>query len=67
MNLIENRNMKIFNDKNGQISAEMILLIGTILIIVILAGNYIFKISDSINSSLLNLIEKVRDSILYKI
>ncbi|MBZ9571628.1 class III signal peptide-containing protein [Methanobrevibacter sp. TMH8] len=57
----------MFNDKNGQISAEMILLIGTILIIVILAGNYIFKISDSINSSLLNLIEKVRDSILYKI
>jgi len=35
---------KIFQEENGQTSAEIILLMGAILIIVIVAGNYIFKI-----------------------
>ncbi len=61
-----NDNM-IFKEDSGQGSAEMILLIGAILVIVILAGTYIFQISDSINDSLKILLEKGRDSILNKI
>lgn len=57
----------IFKEDSGQGSAEMILLIGAILVIVILAGTYIFQISDSINDSLKILLEKGRDSILNKI
>ena len=33
--------MKDFSDDSGQISAEMILLIGAMLVIVIIAGGYI--------------------------
>ena len=58
---------KIFQEENGQTSAEIILLMGAILIIVIVAGNYIFKIFESMNNSLENLIEKGRESILCKI
>ena len=58
---------KIFQEENGQTSAEIILLMGVILIIVILAGNYIFKIFESMNNSLESLIEKGRESILCKI
>ena len=61
------KNIKLLKEENGQGSAEMILLIGALLIIVIVVGNYIFNISESINDSLKSLIEKGRNSILYRI
>ena len=39
-------------DEKGQISAEMILLIGALLIIVIVAGGYIFGITKSIGGKM---------------
>ncbi|MDR2966809.1 MAG: class III signal peptide-containing protein [Methanobacteriaceae archaeon] len=58
---------KILNDKKGQGSAEMILLMGAILAIVLVAGVYLFNISSTINSSLKKVIESGRDSIINKI
>ncbi|RBQ23569.1 hypothetical protein ALNOE001_08490 [Candidatus Methanobinarius endosymbioticus] len=52
------KSSKIFNEQEGQGSAEMILLIGAIIIIVILVGNYIFQVSEGINENLKELIEK---------
>jgi Flp pilus assembly pilin Flp len=57
----------LLKEENGQTSAEMILLMGIILVIVIIAGNFIFNISENINNSLKDLLEKERNSILYKI
>jgi len=57
----------ILREESGQGSAEMILLMGVILVIVIIAGNYIFNISESINDSLKSLLEKGRESILNKL
>lgn len=58
---------KIYKEEEGQGSVEIILLIGLILVIVILTGSYIFNISNSINNSLKQLIEKGRDEILLKV
>lgn len=60
--------MKIYkmlkgNERQG--SAELILLIGVILIIIILVGNYIFQISEEMSNNLKELIEKQRDNLLY--
>ena len=57
-------NMKDYKylDESGQISAEMILLIGALLIIVIVAGGYIFGITQSIGSNITEVIETARDS-----
>ncbi|MBF4468223.1 MAG: class III signal peptide-containing protein [Methanobrevibacter arboriphilus] len=57
----------MYKEEEGQGSVEIILLIGLILVIVILTGNYIFNISNSINNSLKQLIEKGRDEILLKV
>ncbi|MCC7562049.1 MAG: class III signal peptide-containing protein [Methanobrevibacter arboriphilus] len=57
----------MYKEEEGQGSVEIILLIGLILVIVILTGNYIFNISNSINNSLKQLIEKGRDEILLEI
>ncbi|AXV40961.1 class III signal peptide-containing protein [Methanobacterium sp. BAmetb5] len=49
-------------DNGGQISAEMILLIGAILIIVILAGGYILDISGSIAGNITSVVDTARDN-----
>lgn len=53
-------------DENAQISAEMILLIGAILIIVIVAGGYIFDISRSVAGNITEVVETARDSTIGK-
>ena len=58
---------KILNDKKGQGSAEMILLLGAILAIVLVAGVYLFNISSTINNSFKKAIESGRDHIINKI
>jgi uncharacterized protein (UPF0333 family) len=57
----------MIEEDSGQSSAEMILLVGAILVIVIIAGNYIFNISETINNSLKSLLEDGRNSVLRKI
>ena len=55
--------MKIYTlDENGQISAEMILLIGALLIIVIVAGGYIFGITKSVGGNITEVIDTARDN-----
>ncbi|MBF4474384.1 class III signal peptide-containing protein [Methanobacterium formicicum] len=49
-------------DEKAQISAEMILLIGAILIIVILAGSYILSISQSVAGNVTSVIDTARDT-----
>ena len=61
------KEFKIGAEESGQVSAEMILLIGAILVIVIIAGNFILNISQSINDSLKDLLEKGRESTLKKL
>ncbi|MEA4956739.1 MAG: class III signal peptide-containing protein [Methanobrevibacter sp.] len=58
---------KIYIEEEGQGSVEIILLIGSVLVIVILAGSYVLNISNSINNNLKTLIEGVKDNILLKI
>ena len=58
---------KIFHDRKGQGSAEMILLMGAILAIVLVAGVYLFNMSSHINDGLKKVIESGRDSIINKI
>jgi len=53
-------------DENAQISAEMILLIGAILIIVIVAGQYIFSISSSVAGNITEVVDTARDSAIGK-
>ena len=56
-------NMKSYSlDEKGQISAEMILLIGALLIIVIVAGGYIFGITKSVGGNITEVIDTARDN-----
>ena len=56
--------MNIKKDKNGQISSELILLIGLTLIFVLIIGKLIFKLNNDINIKLKNLIEIGRNTTL---
>ncbi|KAF5032003.1 Class III signal peptide [anaerobic digester metagenome] len=51
-----------FLDNRGQVSAEMILLIGAILVIVIVAGGYIVGITQSIAGNITSVVDTARDS-----
>ncbi len=44
-------------DEKAQLSAEMILLIGAILVIVIVAGGFIYDITDSIAGNITSITE----------
>lgn len=56
--------MKILRENNSQISAELILLLGSTIIIVIIVGEMVFRINEDINSSFKRLIETGRNSSL---
>ncbi len=53
-------------DDKAQISAEMVLLIGAILVIVIVAGSYILDITESISDEISSVIDAARDSAINK-
>jgi Flp pilus assembly pilin Flp len=63
-NLKEKRFLK---DETGQTSAELMLLIGTILIIVLLVGVYVIHILNSIDNGLRNLVEDGRNFLINKL
>ncbi|MDP1551596.1 MAG: class III signal peptide-containing protein [Methanobacteriaceae archaeon] len=54
-------------DEKAQISAEMILLVGAILIIVIIVGGYVFNISSSIAGNISSVVDSARDSTINKL
>ncbi len=58
-------NMMLIDEK-AQISAEMILLVGAILVLVIVAGTYIFDISSSIAGNITDVIDSARNSTINK-
>jgi uncharacterized protein (UPF0333 family) len=49
-------------DEKAQISAEMILIMGALLVIVIVAGGFIFNISQQIANSISSVLNTARDS-----
>jgi uncharacterized protein (UPF0333 family) len=49
-------------DENAQISAEMILLMGAMLVIVIVAGGFILNISSQIANSIGTVLNTARNS-----
>ena len=56
----------MLSDEKAQISAEMILLIGAILVIVIVAGQYVFSISNSVAGNITDVTNTARDSAIGK-
>jgi len=56
----------MLKDEKAQISAEMILLVGAILVLVIVAGTYIFDISESIAGNITEVIDQARNSTINK-
>lgn len=57
----------IKKDENGQTSVEVILLIGSILVISIICGTYIYKINLEINDLFNQTLVKGRDYLLNRI
>ena len=54
-------------DNRGQGSAELILIIGGLLIIVLFVGSYLSNITQNTQTSINGLLKKERDHILNKI
>jgi uncharacterized protein (UPF0333 family) len=54
--------MNPLNDEHGQISAEMVLLLGAIMVIVIIAGVYVFGISKSVSGNVTEVTNSARSS-----
>lgn len=60
--------IKIVKDDNiGQTSVEVILLIGSILVITIICGTYIYRINSQVNDSFNQTLDKGRLYLLNKL
>ena len=57
----------MYIDEKAQISAEMILLVGGILILVIVVGLYVLSISHSIAGNVTDVLNTARDSTINKL
>ena len=53
--------------ESGQSSAELILLMGGIIIIILFVGTYVLNMTNSINNELEKLLENQKEYILNKI
>ncbi|MCZ3364928.1 MULTISPECIES: class III signal peptide-containing protein [Methanobacterium] len=53
-------------DEKAQISAEMILIMGALLILVIVAGQWIFNISKSVAGNVSTVVGAAKDSTINK-
>ncbi len=53
-------------DDKAQISAEMILIMGALMILVIVAGNWIFNISKTVAGNVSNVVDAAKDSTINK-
>ena len=54
-------------DKSGQGSAELILIIGGLIVIVLLVGSYISNITEKTQNNMQNLLKTERDFLINKI
>ena len=54
-------------DNKGQGSAELILIIGGLIIIVLLVGSYMSNITEKTQTNIQNLLKKERDFLINKI
>ena len=54
-------------DDKGQGSAELILIVGGLIVIVLLVGSYISNITGKINANIKNLLKTERDFLINKI
>ena len=54
-------------DKSGQGSAELILITGGLIVIVLLIGSYISNITTKTNTNLMNLLKQERDFLINKL
>ena len=54
-------------DNKGQGSAELILIIGGLIVIVLLVGSYMSYITEKTQNNLENLLKKERDFLINKI
>lgn len=54
-------------ENSGQISAELILIIGGLIVIIILVGSYVSNISNNTQESLKKVITQERDHIINKL
>ena len=54
-------------DNNGQGSAELILLIGGLIVIVLFVGSYMSNITDQSQNNIKELLKKERDFLINKI
>jgi uncharacterized protein (UPF0333 family) len=54
-------------DEKAQISAEMVLLIGAILVIVLVVGGYVFDISSSIAGNISSVVDNARDKTINRL
>ncbi|MBQ6813505.1 MAG: class III signal peptide-containing protein [Methanobrevibacter sp.] len=68
---MKNRIIKEFpnlkDDETGQTSVEVILLIGSILVITIICGSYVYNINSSVNSQFNQTMDKARSFLLNKV
>ncbi|MDR3222565.1 MAG: hypothetical protein LBT66_02335 [Methanobrevibacter sp.] len=61
------KKINIISEESGQSSAELMLLVGTIIVIVLLVGVYITNITHSIDNGLKSLVEDGRDSLINRL
>lgn len=59
-------NLHMLIDEKAQISAEMILIMGALLVLVIVAGNWIFNISQSVAGNVSTVVGAAKDSTINK-
>ena len=57
----------MYIDEKAQISAEMILLVGGLLILVIVVGLYVLSISNSIAGNVTDVLNTARDSTINRL
>ncbi|WP_462315683.1 class III signal peptide-containing protein [Methanobrevibacter sp.] len=54
-------------DNKGQGSAELILIVGGLIVIVLLVGSYMSHITEQTQTNIRNLLQKERDFLINKI
>ncbi len=57
----------MYIDDKGQISAEMILILGGLLILVIVVGMYVLSISQSVAGNVTDVVNTARDTTINRL
>lgn len=57
----------MYLDERAQISAEMILIIGGLMVLVIVVGGYVLSISQSVAGNVTNVVNTARDTTINRL